>query len=111
MKLLELDPEFLQYHDENGRIFHRHVQTIGEANGVEFACPKCFQINQGFIGTHHIICWDPTVPASARPGPGRWKLVGTGLHDLSLVAGSSSVLLTAGCMWHGFIENGNVRDA
>jgi len=111
MRLIDLSPELLQYHTEGFRTFHRHVDTLSEANGVRFLCPRWFKDNGGPVGTHSIICWDPSVPQIARPGPGRWSMVGTGLHDLSLVAGSSSVLLTDGCRWHGFVENGLVRDA
>jgi len=111
MKLTDLDAEFLQYHETDNRVFHRHKDTMEDANGVMFLCPKCFKENGGARGTHSIICWDPSVPLHAKPGPGRWNMVGTGLHDLSLVAGSSSVLLTDGCKWHGFVENGVVRDA
>lgn len=111
MKLSDLEPGFLRYVEEEGRVTHHYVEHISEATGVQFLCPKCFAANGGRIGTHLIICWAPSVPQNARPGPGRWKLVGTGLDDLSLVAGSSSVHITGGCQWHGFVENGNVRDA
>ena len=109
MRLLDLEPEFIKHTGQDGSF--REVDSIEQATGVSYLCPKCFVANGGRIGTHHIICWSPAVPADIKPGPGRWNLVGTGLHDLSLVAGSSSVLLTDGCKWHGFVERGEARDA
>lgn len=112
MRLTELEPEFLQYHqDERGRVFYRHADGIKDAEGIMFLCPKCFKAKGGSIGVHAIICWSPVVPEHAQPRPGRWNLVGDGFHNLSLVAGSSSVQLHGGCEWHGFVQNGEVKDA
>lgn len=110
MRLIELNPRFVVYRREGRTTYHDHVETISEADGILFLCPRCFLKNGGPVGTHSVICWSPKVPASARPGPGRWNLTGTGFDDLSLVAGSSSVLLTSGCRWHGFVTNGEVTD-
>lgn len=111
MRLSELEPEFLRHEIRDGHTWHLHVPTIGEAEGVMFLCPKCFVANGGPVGTHRVLCWSPIVPLEIAPGPGRWNLVGTGFEDLSLVAGSSSVLLTSGCMWHGFVTKGEVTNA
>lgn len=107
MKLIELAPEWLAR--ESDTVF-RMVDTLAEANGIKFLCPKCFQQNQGAVGTHAVICWNPSVPQTTNPTPGRWNLVGTGFDDLSLVAGSSSVLLPPPCSWHGFIRAGEVTE-
>jgi len=109
MRLLDLEPQFLAV-EEPGRTY-RHVDTIEEADGVQFLCPKCFKANGGAVGTHSVQCWSPKVSPTETPGPGRWNLLGTGLHDLTLQAGSSSVLLTSGCRWHGFVRNGEVTGA
>jgi hypothetical protein len=45
------------------------------------------------------------------PTPGRWDFQGTGLQDLTLVAGSSSVLLTGGCRAHFFVRDGEIVGA
>lgn len=87
------------------------VETIAEAQGVRFLCPKCYAQNGGKIGTHSVICWSSSrgVPDDARPGPGRWALVGSSLDDLTLdgePGKSRSVLLTGGCDWHGFVTDG-----
>jgi hypothetical protein len=107
MKLSELGPEWLKIIDERTR--STDVE-MAEADGIIFLCPKCFQKNGGPVGTHSIICWRPSVPPSVTPGPGRWEFNGTGLDDLSLVAGSSSILLQGGCEAHFLIQNGEIRD-
>lgn len=93
------------------------VDSIDEAQGVIFLCPKCYSDNEGSVGTHAVICWSRSrgVPEHAVPGPGRWKLVGTSLGDLTLDGdapgggGARSVLLSGpGCGWHGFVTNGDV---
>lgn len=87
------------------------VDTLAEADGVMFLCPKCFAENSGPIGTHSVICWFVgKVADDVDPKPGRWTPIGTGLHDLTFVpsAGRShSVLLMGDCAWHGFVANGD----
>lgn len=129
----DLNPKFLRYgtrremgtfrqpdgsdvtrmHDQ---VYLTHVDRIEDAQGVQFLCPKCFVANGGAVGTHRVICWSRSrgVPDDANPAPGRWKLDGTGLHDLTLNGdpGSRSVKLTGdGCQWHGYITNGEATDA
>lgn len=132
MKLIELQPRFLRYEKrldtwtevdrqpgpgETAATVPHHVVTamrafwpfadgIEDAMGIEFLCPKCFVANGGPVGTHAVICW-----SSSRGVPGRWRLVGTGFNDLSLMeepGKSRSVLLLGGCAWHGFVTNGEV---
>lgn len=103
MRLTELKPEFLKWVDD--KHFHR-VDSIQEADGILFVCPLCYRNSKdGCIGVHSVICWEPNVPPTAEPGPGRWPMSGTGFDDLSL---SPSILLTSGCAWHGYITNGEV---
>lgn len=86
--------------------------SMEEAQGVMFLCPACFLKNNGPIGTHRVICWSRSrgVPDSVIPGPGRWKLVGTSIDDLTLEADypstQRSVDLSKSCGWHGFVTNG-----
>jgi hypothetical protein len=117
MKLTELKPQFLRYapaiEDGKERIIYRNVDSIDEAQGVIFLCPKCFATNGGPRGTHAIICWSSSrgIPDDVDPKPGRWKLEGTGYADLTLgcePGKSNSVLLTSGCAWHGFVIQGDV---
>ena len=108
MRLSELRPSFLKYNTEHS---WQRVETIEEADGVMFACPICFT-NKGntLVGAHSIICWEPSVPAEVHPKPGRWNLVGTNFEDLSLINGSSSVLLEGGCGAHFLVKNGNIEN-
>ena len=82
----------------------RKVETLAEAQGVQFLCPKCFATNGGPRGTHSVVCWSRSRGVSEEevPGPGRWTLEGTGLDDLTLNGdaigggGARSVLLNGG---------------
>lgn len=108
MKLIDLEPEFLKRTDDTH--WHR-VDALAEADGIIFVCPKCFAANgKQRPGIHSVICWQPHVPQTTSPKPGRWSFKGTGVADLTLVAGSSSIHLTGpGCGAHFFIENGEIR--
>ena len=112
LRLVDLDPQFFRYEERDGHAYHVHVDTIGEAHGIGFLCPKCFAENNGPVGTHTVVCWSRSAgtPDDALPGPGRWKLVGTSYEDLSLnvdpPSKARSVMLNGGCAWHGFITNG-----
>ena len=106
MRLSELEPTFLK---RTGDLTHRQIHDIREADGIMFLCPVCYKANNGPIGTHSIICWQPHVPKDVSPKPGRWAFNGTNYEDLTLVAGSSSILLTGGCNAHFFIRKGNIE--
>ena len=126
MKLTELDAKFYKREmEERTRTLRREdgstetvtgpceiyrpVETLAEADGVQFLCPLCFAKNGGPVGTHRVLCWFVgKVPDEAEPGPGRWNPSGTGLHDLTFVPpGAVSVHLTGeGCGWHGLVRNG-----
>lgn len=109
MRLTDLKPYFVKRIDDT---HFKIVKKLSNADGVEFLCPKCFEANHhSSIGVHSVLCWSPSVPQTTSPTPGRWEMLGTGLDDLTLRAGSSSVLLTEGCQAHFFIENGAIRDA
>ncbi|HEY1605638.1 MAG TPA: hypothetical protein VGF77_08555 [Allosphingosinicella sp.] len=108
MRLIDLEPQWLKIVDLRTR---RRVEGIApqEADGILFKCPVCFQANGGSIGTHSIICWQPHVSQDHPPTPGRWSFEGSSFNDLTLVAGSSSILLTRGCKAHFFIRNGGIE--
>lgn len=119
MKLLDLEGQFLRREAGPPVVLH-YVDTLAEADGVIFLCPKCFAANGGKVGTHAVICWfEGKVPDDADPKPGRWNPSGTGLDDLTFVGPRAvSILLTStgnpdgvgmkgGCGWHGFIRNGD----
>src|SRR4051812_31916223 len=104
MRLNELEPEFVKIIDPG--TYQCEGVAIADADGIQFLCPKCFQANGGNVGTHLVLCWKPHVPQEIRPAPGRWRFEGSGFDDLSLVAGSSSVLLMGGCNAHFFVRGG-----
>ncbi len=112
MRLTELEPEFLRIDDFNDPVHHQvQGDRMEGAHGLLFVCPLCSLAIGSNNGAHRIICWRPMVPQTFHPVPGRWDCQGSGLHDISLVAGSSSIFLQGpgGCQWHGFIRNGNVE--
>ena len=106
MNLSDLQAVFVKWVDPHHR---QLVETLAEADGVKFLCPKCFAENGGAVGVHSIICWSPEVPQDTFPTPGRWSMQGASLTDLTLVAGPSSVLLTGGCQAHFFVRNGQIE--
>lgn len=108
MKLSELSPIFLKI------ITPHEYEEVGVENcdGIRFLCPKCFMANKGPIGTHAIICWKPHVPQTIPPIPGRWNFEGNLIENLTLRAGSSSILLQGErCKAHFFIKNGMIEGA
>ncbi len=117
VKLTSLEPQFIRHEFRDGGEFLCDVPTLDQAQGIEFLCPGCFEKNGGAVGTHQIICWSRSrgTPDEVRPGPGRWKMTGTGFDDLTLDAdppnSARSVALTSGCRWHGYVTNGEVTDA
>jgi hypothetical protein len=107
VKLSELNPQFFKIVTKSE---YQDVDNIKDADGIMFLCPKCFETNKGTVGTHAIICWQPHVSQDFTPRPGRWKFEGTGYNDLTLVAGSSSILLDGeGCKAHFFVKSGNIE--
>lgn len=106
MKLAELDPLFLKV--TGGRTYQR-IHNFADADGLMLLCPKCFAKNGGPKGTHVVMCWRPHVPQTIKPTPGRWEFRGTGIGDLTLFAGSSSIRLVGGCDAHFFIKNGEIE--
>ena len=117
MNLTDLDATFLRLKEQDGSRWSETGGAFDGADGVMFLCPKCYAANMakcgdGRMGTHMVMCWFVgRVPDGIDPKPGRWTPSGTGLHDLTFVPGSParavSVLLTAGCGWHGFVRDGD----
>jgi len=103
--LKELDAKLLKREDDNSS---QYVDSVAEADGLMFLCPKCFKENGGKVGTHSVICWFKHVPPHIDPKPGRWHPQGSTIDDITFVGpGAASVLLTSGCKWHGFVKNGH----
>jgi hypothetical protein len=111
-KLRDLDACFLRRNDD--RSMQRLGDTAADPDGVIFLCPKCFEANGGPTGTHSVICWFVgKVPDDASPKPGRWNPGGPNPKSIDALTfvgpGATSVLLTAGCGWHGFVVNGEAN--
>ena len=106
MKLTLLEPQFMRITSAG---HYADVDTLAEAQGVMFLCPKCFAKNCGNVGTHSVMVWfrDCGVPADEVPLPGRWGVSGTGYADLTI---TPSISLEnpgkVGCQWHGFVTSG-----
>jgi hypothetical protein len=105
-RLLELEAKFMRKCATGG---YEATPDIAHAQGLMYLCPRCFVANGGPVGTHSVLNWfaHRGVPADEKPLPGRWNPSGNSIDDLTYVGpGSTSVLLTSGCEWHGFIRNG-----
>lgn len=105
-----LDGELLTREVRDGVVYLPLARSLEHAHGVSFLCPKCYRANGGARGVHSVLCWfRGRVPDDVTPGPGRWDVAGTGLHDLTL---SPSIQLAGGgCDWHGFVRGGAIVDA
>jgi hypothetical protein len=117
MRLRDLDARFLRLSKTEPNTYDI-VESLADADGVQFQCPKCCQGKEQVIelpdeigpdwkesgrrffrGPHYVICWFVGhVPDDLNPKPGRWTPSGTGLDDLTFVPGNPpravSVLLT-----------------
>jgi hypothetical protein len=126
MNIAELQAYFIRYDSreelkrfvDGERLAMTHyaipVDTLAEAQGLHFLCPKCFQENGNTdVGTH----WcsvsfadrGVTFEQGTKNSKGeavRWTPSGNNLTDLSLIP---SILLEDGCNWHGHIINGEAR--
>lgn len=116
LRLRDLQASFLRLDRTADRTLYHRVESIDEAQGVIFLCPKCFKANGGSVGTHMIICWSRSrgVPDDEPPGPGRWYLGGRSLDDLILDGEGGqprSIQLTSDCGWHGYVTHGEITDA
>lgn len=137
MKLTDLDPHFIRHKVGKASRGHgrprpdgttqwggfdvdvmEYVDSLAEAHGLWFDCPKCFIANGGPVGTHgvRIFFAGRGVPDHGTNGdvlggneagqPVRWNVSGTGYHDLTTTP--SILLQGGGCGWHGFITNGEI---
>lgn len=79
------------------------VDSLADAQGIMFLCPKCFIKNKGSVGTHR--CPLPFAGRGVDPAKNQWNVLGTGFHDLST---TPSYRIVGGCGWHGYITDGEV---
>jgi len=93
----------------------QRIKKLRNADRVMFLCPACFRTNGGAVGTHRIAIDfagrgtpDEACVHNDKGQPVRWSVSGTGLADLTL---SPSILMLRGCKWHGWVQNGQIKDA
>ena len=93
-----------------------HVNTLAEAHGISFLCPKDYVKNGGPKGTHSVYVFFTGSPYAGHNSAGeevRWNVAGgTSLDDLQL---TPSILLQDEnlpegdrCGWHGFVGSSGV---
>lgn len=124
MKLTGLEATFIRWYqrlasDEERKInpqwpvgyvidCFQEVVSLREAHGIHFICPKCFNSD----GRHFIQVFFVGSPVPQHLGKNkagktiRWKTTGTSLFDLSL---QPSIEVQVGCLWHGFVTNGDAH--
>jgi hypothetical protein len=116
MKLTELEPQFECYGRRDGHDILRHVDSLEEAQGIQFLCPSCFVRHGGSVGTHWVEVSFAGRSVEEKQGshnrdgqPSRWNVSGTGYSDLTT---TPSILIDpaepACSGWHGFITNGEI---
>lgn len=113
MKLSELEPRFVRYETRGGTEYNHMVESLTEAQGIEFLCPACFAKNSGSIGTHgiHVTfrnrgALDAQGSHGRTGSPSRWDVTGSSHADLTL---TPSIDTTPSCTWHGHVTNGEIK--
>lgn len=108
MRLFDLSPQFVSLVRTVGAAgAYERCDSIEQADGVRFLCPKCFAERNSPIGVHAVVCWKPSVLPKVRPA-GRWGMTGTGMYDLTLVPAALAVKTPADCQCRFSVKNGEV---
>ena len=121
--LRQLEAQFIAYQQESKEEMFargvavpadtfRRVDTMTEAHGIRFMCPKSFALNGGPEGTHTVQIYFVGSPVPSHIGKNkngqtvRWSAAGTSYDDLSL---SPSIQEEDDiCGWHGFVGSSGV---
>lgn len=121
--LRQLEARFIAYREETKEeMFVRgvavpaqmfmQVDTLQEAHGIRFICPKSFETHGGIIGSHYIQIYFAGSPVPDNLGINqngtavRWNVSGTSLDDLSITPSIQEEGYH--CGWHGFVGSGGV---
>jgi Family of unknown function (DUF6527) len=110
--LRELEARFISYTPEGDRDVFTHVDSLAEAHGIHFLCPKSFAANHGPVGTHMVQVYFAGSPVPAHMGKNkngqtvRWYASGNGLENLSLTPSIQEE--DDICKWHGFVGSSGV---
>lgn len=88
------------------REFTVRVETLAEAQGIWFQCPKCVAADGHYLDVSFEGRGVKDAQGShGKDGsPTRWKVSGTNLDDLTT---QPSILIEYPCGWHGYITNGD----
>ena len=92
--------------------YFRHVDSLAEAHGIYFLCPKAYAKNGGPQGTHRVQVYFAGSPVPPHLGVNkegktvRWNVNGHGLDDLSLTPSIQEQ--DDICGWHGFVGSHGV---
>jgi hypothetical protein len=100
VRLIDCEASFIGWDGDPHFGGYEELPTMQGADGVTFFCPF------GGKKACSIVLWSYDVPASVTPGPGRWEMTGTGLHDLTLHPSVDMSRGSCACKWHGWIKNG-----
>jgi len=96
-------------------VFHP-VESVAEAHGVRFLCPKSFAKNGGPVGTHSVYVFFTGSPHAGHNAAGqevRWQVAGgTTIDDLqltpSILEQDDEMPPEYRCGWHGFVGTNGV---
>ncbi len=96
-------------------VFHP-VETVAQAHGVCFLCPKSYAKNGGPKGTHSVYIFFQGSPYAGRNKAGqevRWNVAGgSSLDDLQLTPSiqeeDDDMPPEHRCNWHGFVGSSGV---
>ena len=116
MKLVQLEPQFVQYFEDETGNHLRHAPDLGHAQGIQFLCPSCFVRNGGAVGTHLIEAsftgtgvLDHQGSHNRKGEPSRWTASGSMYVDLTLRPSIQIDAAKPACDgWHGFVTKGDV---
>lgn len=110
------DGEIHMWSPTNERTVFAPVETVAEAHGVRFLCPKSFAKNAGSEGTHSVYVFFAGSPHAGRNSAGqevRWQVVGgSSIDDLqltpSILEQDDALPEPHRCGWHGFVGSNGV---
>lgn len=116
MYVFRSDGEISMWSPRPERMVFHPVESVAQAHGVRFLCPKSFAKNGGPKGTHSVYIFFAGSPYAGRNLAGeevRWNVAGgTSLDDLQLTPSiqeqDDNMPPEHRCNWHGFVGTSGV---